>query len=40
MGRHFNLPLSSVFLNDAVFVDGESAVGVDGDAKKSRVGLK
>ena len=39
MGRHFNLPLASVFLDDRVLVDRETAVGVNSDAKQSRVGL-
>ena len=40
MGRHFNLPLSSVFLNDGVLINRQATVWVDSDAEKSRVGLK
>ena len=35
MGWHFNLPLSPVFGNNGVFVDGEATVGVDSYAEKS-----
>ena len=40
MWGHFNSPLSPVFLDDGVLVDGEATVGVDGDAKESRVCLQ
>lgn len=36
---HFHPSLSSVFGDDALCVDGEAAVGVDGHTEKSRVGL-
>ena len=40
MWGHFNSPLSPIFLDDGVLVDGEATVGVDGDAKESRVCLQ
>ena len=40
MWGHFDSPLSPVFLDDGVLVDGEATVGVDSDAKESRVCLQ
>ena len=40
MGRHLSFPLAPVLVNDALCVDGQSSVGVDGHAEQAGVGLQ
>ena len=39
MGRHLVLPLSLEFVGHVLIVDGQAAIGVDGDAEEARIGL-
>lgn len=40
MGRHLSFPLATVLVDDALCVDGQTSVGVDGDAEQPGVGLR